>query len=292
MTSSAIFNGYDKAQLDAQYNVLGRIPGYQPIYDRWQADSAKLRADCGDLAKIGLMYGDSPLQDLDLFKTSQPGRPLVIFIHGGYWRAHDKSWFSYVAKPYLDLNFNVAVINYRLTPAVTLDDIVSDVRGSVAWLYRNASTFQFNPQQIYVAGSSAGGHLTATLIGTDWRALGLPESPIKGGCALSGVYRLEPIRLCYLNEVIGLDAAMAKRNSPLLNVPDHAPELIVSVGGIESEEFQRQQNEFAAAWQDKGLRVRVVTQASGHHFDMIDRWADPKTELFQNFVAMIGSGGS
>jgi arylformamidase len=267
--------------LDAQYNIRLQVPDFPELFESWMARSAAVRAALGKNAHIDLAYGDAPSQNLDLFLCGQANKPLVVFIHGGYWRAQDKSEFCYVAEPFVADGINVAVINYRLAPHVTMDELVSDVRESLAWLYRNAATYGFDADRIVVTGSSAGGHLTVMSIITDWAARGLPRDLVKGGLALSGLYDLEPIRLCYLNKEIGLDAETAKRNSPMLTIPSSAPPLLLSVGGIESGEFHRQERDFAAAWRDAGLRCEVIRQADGHHFDMIEFLIDRDGALYR-----------
>lgn len=284
--SAAVYRDYLQPGLDAQYNILGQIPAHQKILNRWDRDSRSLRDRLGSRSRLDLKYGSDALQAVDLFCTGRPGQPLAIFIHGGYWRAQDKSQFSYVAAPWLERGVNVAVINYRLAPAVTMDQIVEDVTAGTAWLHRQADDLGFDRERIFVAGSSAGGHLTTMLLLADWSQYGLADV-VKGGCSLSGLYDLEPIRLCFLNAVVGLTDELVARNSPLHHIPTAAPRLILSVGGVESDEFQRQQNVFAAAWQAGGLEHRVITQSGGHHFDMIDRWAEPGTELFDAFLEMI-----
>lgn len=287
--STTVYREFDQAALDAQYNILGMIPGYQEVYDRWHAASAKTMQAATAKGQVSYHYGPFPAQDLDLFRTEAANGPLVIFIHGGYWRSQDKSWFSHVAEPYCARGCNVAVINYRLTPRVTMDQIVDDVRACTVWLSAHAQELGFDADRIFVAGSSAGGHLTAALLATPWAELGVRADIVKGGCALSGLYDLEPIRLCFLNQVVGLDAAMARRQSPQHHVPKTAAPLILSVGGIESPEFHRQQDDYAQAWRAQGLECRVVTQDGGHHFDMIDRWSDENHPLFKAFMEMIAS---
>lgn len=273
--------------LDAQYNIRIQIPDFPELFESWKARSAAVCAALGNNAHIDLAYGDAPLQKLDLFLCGQAGRPLVVFIHGGYWRAQDKSEFSYVAEPFVADGINVAVINYRLAPHVMMDDLVADVRESLAWLYRNAATYGFDANRIAVTGSSAGGHLTVMSIITDWAAHGLPRDLVKGGVALSGLYDLEPIRLCYLNREIGLDAETAARNSPMLTIPASAPMLYLSVGGIESGEFQRQERDFAEAWRKAGLRCEVIRQTDGHHFDMIEFLIDRNGALYSSLKHII-----
>ena len=136
------------------------------------------------------------------------------------------------------------------------------------------------PARIHVSGHSAGGHLTALMVSSDWAALGLPADLLKGGCAVSGIYDLEPIRLCYLNADVRLDAAMAARNSPLALVPRAAPPLILTVGGRETDEFRRQQAVYAEAWQAAGLPLEIVALPEDQHFSILDRFATAGSPLF------------
>lgn len=288
-TKALVYRDLDQTSLDAQYNIRAQIPDHPEISRRWAADSERVRAVLASRAKIDLSYGTEPLQKLDLFQTDKPGAPLLVFIHGGYWRAQDKSEFSYVAETYTASGINLAVINYRLAPHVTMDDIVADVRASISFLYRNAENYGYAADKIYVSGSSAGGHLTVMALTTEWKDIGLPANTVKGGCALSGLYDLEAIRLCYLNKEIGLDVPTAKRNSPILHLPLASAPLILSVGGAESAEFHRQQNDFMRAWQGAGLACSIVDQVGGHHFDMIDRLADPASELWAATQQLMNS---
>lgn len=284
-----VYRDLDQAGLDTQYNIRAQIPDHPEISRRWAADSERVRVALASRAKIDIPFGPEPLQKLDLFLTEKPGAPLLVFIHGGYWRAQDKSEFSYVAETYTASGVNLAVINYRLAPRVTMDDIVADVRTAIAFLHKNSANYGYASDAIYVSGSSAGGHLTVMALMTDWEGFGLPPDVVKGGCALSGLYDLEAIRLCYLNKEIGLDAPTAKRNSPILHLPKTSAPLILSVGGVESAEFHRQQSEFAHAWRSAGLACSVVDQVGGHHFDMIDRLADPASELWAATQRMMQS---
>ncbi len=284
-----VYRDLDQENLDAQYNIRAQIPDHPEISRRWEADSERVRIALGSRAKIDVPFGPDALQKLDLFLTEKPRAPLLVFIHGGYWRAQDKSEFSYVAETYAASGINLAVINYRLAPRVTMDDIVADVRASIAFLHKNHANYGYAPDKIYVSGSSAGGHLTVMALMTDWNDFGMPADAVKGGCALSGLYDLEAIRLCYLNKEIGLDQPTAKRNSPILHLPKTSAPLVLSVGGAESPEFHRQQSEFAHAWRGVGLECSVVDQVGGHHFDMIDRLADPATELWAATQRMMKS---
>ena len=146
---------YDREQLDRQYNARAGIPRFQDIFDRWSRDAEAFRRQHKVL--LNQHYGDHRLQALDYFPAAQ-NSPLLVFIHGGYWRSLDKDDFSHIAAPYLQAGIAVAMFNYRLAPEVDMDDIVADVRAGFAWLYRQAPAFGFDTRRIHVAGHSAGGH--------------------------------------------------------------------------------------------------------------------------------------
>jgi arylformamidase len=262
----ALYRNYDRAGLDAQYFLRGRVPEHPEYFRRWAEDSAAVRR--ARPCRLDIPY-DS--ERLDLFPAERAAAPCLLFIHGGYWQALDKSDFSFLAPAFQDAGCALAVVNYTLAPKAGLDEIVRQNRAAVAWLYRNARAYGVDPERIHVAGHSAGGHLTAMVLATAWAAFGLDRNPVRGACAISGLYDLEPIRLCYLNDVLGLDAAAAERNSPLHHLPKQSPPLILSVGTGETDEFLRQQESFAAAWRAAGLPLEIADQPGDNHFDVVGR---------------------
>ncbi|ARC38887.1 alpha/beta hydrolase (plasmid) [Paracoccus yeei] len=283
----AVYKNFSQEELDLQYNVRAGIPETENIFARWLETSEATKARFANSLSPDLRYGKDSAQTIDLFSCGKPGRPLVVFIHGGYWQSLDKKYFSYLADAYLAEDLNFAAINYRLAPDATMDAIVEDCRQAIGFLQSEAGTLGFDSDQIYLTGSSAGGHLVAEMAATDWRDRGLPGDVIKAGCALSGLYDLEPIRLCYLNKVLGMDAEMARRNSPVHNVPQSGPPLLLSYGGAETNEFDCQQSDFARAWKARGLDCTILPQSDGHHFDMVDRLGDPDAELFRAVLSLI-----
>lgn len=280
-----VYRNMNQAELDRQYNVRAGIPDHLEIFERWSRTSQSFRKHNG--VRENLHYAEDKAQTLDFFPAKNTDRPLLVFIHGGYWQSLDKSDFSYIAAPYLKHDINVAILNYRLAPAVSMTEIVEDNRNALIWLYHNAAALKFSKDRIFVSGSSAGGHLTATMISTDWEALSLPANIIKGGCALSGLYDLEPIRLCYLNEAVRLTPEQVVRFSPVNHISLAKTPLILSVGGDESDEFHRLQQEYAALLKGTGLPVQIVEQNDGHHFDAVDRLGDENNELGQAMLRMI-----
>ena len=262
----ALYRNYDRAGLDAQYFLRGRVREHPEYFRRWAEDSAAVRRTRP--CRLDIPYDG---ERLDLFPAERAAAPCLLFIHGGYWQALDKSDFSFLAPAFQDAGIAVAVVNYTLAPKAGMDEIVRQNRAAVAWLYRNAREYGIDPARIHVAGHSAGGHLTAMVLATDWAAFELDRNPVRGACAISGLYDLEPIRLCYLNDVLGLDAAAVERNSPLHHLPKRSPPLILSVGTAETDEFLRQQEGFAAAWRAAGLSLEIADQLGDNHFDVVGR---------------------
>jgi len=271
-----IFRDYDQAALDAQYNLRARVADHQEYFQRWDRESKAVRASRP--CRLDLPYD---VEALDLFPAAKTPAPCLVFIHGGYWQAFGKGDFSFVVPAYQDAGISVAVVDYTLAPKATMDEIVRQNRAAIAWLHKNARELGIDPGRIHVAGHSAGGHLTAMMLESE------VSTRIRGGCAVGGLYDLGPIRLCYLNNVLGLDAEAARRNSPSLSVPRTAPPLILSLGTAETPEFQRQQAEFAAAWRGAGLALEIADQPGDHHFSLLDRFAEASSILNRALLRQI-----
>lgn len=284
-TGRAIWRDYDRAGLDAQYNNRERFPDYVARFAAWAEWSAATRRarEC----RLDVAFGAAPGERLDLFPAPGENAPIYLFIHGGYWYSLDKGDFSYVAEGMAPHGVATAVNNYALAPGAGMDEIVRQNRAAVAWLWRHARDFGADPDRIYVAGHSAGGHLAAMLLATDWPAFdsGLPRDPVKGACAISGLFDLEPIRLSYLNRTLRLDPAAAARNSPeRLEFPVPAPFFII-VGEDESDEFHRQSAGMAAKWRGLGYPCDLLTPPGLDHFAIVDSLIDPGAELVRRQLA-------
>jgi arylformamidase len=214
----------------------------------------------------------------------------LVFIHGGYWQRLDKNDFDYIAAPFAAVGAAVINVNYALAPRVAMDEIVREVRAAIAWVWREAKSFNGDPARIHVGGHSAGGHLTAMAALTDWEgfAPGLPGNVVKSALAISGLYELEPVRHTYLNDALKLDAAAARRNSPALFTRKRAAALTLAVGAGETPEFLRQQRDFAAALKKSGAPAEAHEIAGRHHFDVIHDLAEPGTKLHALMRAHMG----
>src|SRR5262245_21226788 len=201
--ATPVFREYDQQALDAEYNNREKVKDSADWLSRYAVASAEARAAIP--CRLDLAYGSHPGEHLDVFPARGGPAPVHVFIHGGYWHRLDKSDSSLVARAFQSSGAAVVVINYALIPTVDMDELVRQCRASIVWVHRNAASFGGDPNRIFVSGHSAGGHLAAMLMSTDWSAFaGLPADVIKAGCGISGLYDLDPIRLSYLNEVLTL----------------------------------------------------------------------------------------
>jgi arylformamidase len=276
----------ERAALDAQYNLRAAVPEHLAYFARYERESAALRAHWP--GRLDLAYGPTARQAVDLFLPAEGPAPLLVFIHGGYWQSRDRKDFSFVAGPLLQRGAAVALLGYNLAPQVRMDAIVAEIRAGLAWLYCHAPAYGCDPARLYIAGHSAGGHLAAMALATDWRTFGLPEDVLKGVCAISGVFDLEPIRRCYLNEVVGLDEGEARRNSPIhLTLHGRCP-VVVAVGELETKAFHEQSRAFATRLERDGWPCQLLVQPDVDHFGIIMSMAEADAPLVQTLARQVG----
>ena len=271
---------------DREYNARLAVPDHPAIFARWRDDSREVRRRCAGL--IDLPYGESPAERLDLFPAAGEGSPLLVFIHGGYWRALDKSDFSWVAPPFLAAGASVAVVNYALLPSVRFETLVMQNVAALAWLHRNAERYHFDPRRIVVSGHSAGGHLAAMMLCALWPtyAPDLPADLVKGAVAISGLFDLHPLtKAPFLSADLGLDGERATNASPALLRPATGAPLVTAVGGDESSEFHRQERLIAQRW-PRG-QVSSVAMPGTNHMTVVDRLADPASPLHEATLRLL-----
>ena len=272
-----VYRGMDKAQLDAAYNNSAAVADSPAILADWQARSEHLRAAHPQL--LDLRYGQAERNRIDYFAAKRGG-PVLVFIHGGYWQMRAKETFSFLAEGPLAHGMHVAFVGYTLAPQKRLEGIIAEVRDAIAWLASRVGDFGGDPDRMHVSGWSAGGHLAA---------MSIAEPAVRGGLAISGIYDLEPIRLSYLNEKLGLDDDEAQRNSPLWHISKSTKPLIVACGGGELPELQRQSQAYATARADAGLPGRLVTLAGHNHFTILEELAHPDGALTRLVREVVGS---
>jgi arylformamidase len=284
-TAEGRYRGYDQRELEWQYDPDQWLPDGKPVYLPFFREYLDESAQAvGSLrCYLDVPYGPGPHETLDIFPAPLPQAPVLVFIHGGYWQEiYGTEYWRFLAPAYVETGVTYVAVDYAVVPEVTFDGMVRGNRAALAWLVQHAAEYGADPQRIHVSGHSAGAHLTTMLLATDWPTLysEIPAQPIAGACAVSGIYDLEPVRLTSINDALGLDTESARRNSPLFSIPKRAPELLLCVGGLESAEFHRQQDEFLDVWRAAGLVAHVVDMPGYHHYDLIQQFGNRESALF------------
>lgn len=273
-----LWRGMDRATLDREYNARDTVLSFEAELHRYQTLSAQARATLPHTP--GLVFDPPTGTALDWFH-GHPGGPVLLWIHGGYWRALSRADNSCVAPGLVAAGIHVAVIDYSLAPAASLDTIAAQVRTAVGWVHARAQAHGADPARLFVGGSSAGAHLAA-LVATN------PPAPVQGALCLSGLFELEPIRLSHINAWLHLDEPATHRLSPQRHIPaPPAPRLFASAGGLETAEFKRQTADFAAAWQAAGNEALVFPAEFRHHFDIVPALGaahDPLCQAARSFL--------
>jgi arylformamidase len=275
-----IYKQYDQAALDSQYNNRLRVPDYATYLERWELLSRQTEEEYKVIKNLA--YGKLPRERLDIYPSSQPGSKTLIFIHGGYWQKLDKDLFHFIARSFLSYRVTTVLIGYPLAPAASIDRIVTSCRDAVYWLYHHIASFNGDPDQLYLAGHSAGGHLAAMLVTTGWNGLypDIPADLIKGTCAISGLFNLAPLRLADLNTVLKMDDETVSRNSPVQLKPATACPLLLAAGEAESEEFKEQTGELYACWKEQ-VPVQYLELPGCNHYSVLEAFADTTSSLYQ-----------
>jgi len=261
---------------EAEYNNRRRVPDHADISARWQAASADYRRTAKAAALLDRPYGRAERQRYDLFPAGDAkAAPLLVFIHGGYWQRGDRKDYSFLARAFNAEGITVAVPSYSLCPAVSVMDIVGEMRQCLAALWKDTG------RRPVVTGNSAGGHLTAAMVGTDWSrvAAGLPADLVRAGCAISGIFDLAPLIGTSIDEALHLNAASAREAGPLFWTPPKGRTLAAAVGGDESAEFLRQNATIAETWRRGGVDAESMVVPGTNHFTVVDQLAEPGTAL-------------
>lgn len=288
--NDAVFLDYDRESLDREYNNRAKVADAEEYLARYSQTSEATRQTLG--GRLNVAYGSSAAELLDVFSTPHDGAPVQVFFHGGYWKALSKDDFSFVANSFVSAGAVTVVIEYALIPSVDMDELIRQCRASLGWVWRNAADIGGDPDRIFVSGHSAGGHIAAMMMATDWPAFdnALPVDLVKGACGISGLYDLEPVRLCYLNDELKLDQATVTRNSPARLARHAKGPLLLAVGGLEGPEYLRQTNGLAQAWRAQGSAPEIMVMAGIQHFSIVEQLNDTTSELSREIQRQMGFG--
>ena len=273
----------DGAWYDRMYNNRALVPEFAMHFARWHEASEDTREAHRCFQDVA--YGKGANESLDIFPSQTPvsgkGAPVVIFIHGGYWRSLDKKEHSFVVPPFTAQGACVLVPNYALCPAVTIPDIVMQMVKATAWAYRNVHRFGGDPSRISVIGHSAGGHLATMMLACDWQAYdkALPKHVVRKAMSMSGLFELESVRATpFLTDSLRLTEADALKASPAFMPAPKQGSLITVVGAQESEEFLRHNRLIQKAWGDKVVPV-CEDIPNTNHFSILEELSFPGSRV-------------
>ena len=277
------------AQIDyaSEYDNSGRVKNSAALVNKYINDAAMFREERGRVAQYDLVYGPQPRNMMDIFwPNTQLGNakksPLVMFIHGGYWQRLDRSAFSHMAAGLNANGIAVAIPSYTLCPDITIEGIITEMRRACLVLFQ---TFR---RKFTVIGHSAGGHLAACMMATDWEGLnsGLPHDLVKSGLGISGIYDLRPLLHTPINDVINLNEEQAIAASPIHWVPDALHQFDAWVGDEESREFHRQSQDLAAKWGLLGTPTQYISEPGTNHFTVIDALTRPDSLMVNRILEL------
>ena len=255
---------------EAEYNNRARVPEHPRIMDGWKQDAAVYREQQPSQV---VRYGPGPRNTIDLFAGGEEG-PIVMFIHGGYWQALDGSWFSHCSRGLNAHGISVAIPSYDLCPEVTVETIIAQMRAATAVLARRG-------RPLVISGHSAGGHLAACMLATDWSAMdaSLSKDLVTAAYAISGLFDLAPLVGTSINRALRLVDATARAASPLFWAAPAGASLDAVVGERESAEYHRQSQGIVGRWGEAGVATSYAVIADANHFTAIAPLADPRSPM-------------
>lgn len=278
----------DLAERAVQYNARASVKDFDAEMITYASLAQASRQRC--VGVLDLQYGMGAAERIDIFPAAaavQPA-PAFVYIHGGYWRSQRKEDACSMAAALTSAGVAVVMLEYTLLPEATLAEVVREVRSAISWLYRHGSVYGVDPRRIHVCGSSAGGHLVGMLYADDWQSrFNVPQDVVKGVVGLSGLYDIRPLCDINVNDWLRLYPDQAALLSPALRIPDKAPPLVLTVGGLETTGFKNQTLQFHEDVSKRGLPVSLVPNSHSNHFNLVNELADPTSALFERTLALI-----
>jgi arylformamidase len=286
-----VFLDYDQIELDAAYDQAAYQPNILQLNRRWASNSAHTRARVGE--PLRRAYGDSAIEQLDIFRTNRPKAPIFVFIHGGAWIRGDAESYAAPAELFMGAGAHYVVPDFINVADAggSLFPMAEQVCRAIAWVYQNAASFGGDPNRLYIGGQSSGAHLAAVALTTDWAGEhGLPSDIVKGGLCTSGMYELAPVRLTARANYVKFTDAMVAALSPIRHLGRLGAPLIISYGTYETPEFIRQAKEFAAAVDQAGKLRELIVAENYSHLELPETLCNPYGLLGAAVLKMMGLG--
>jgi arylformamidase len=277
-----VYKQYDQQSLDQQYNNRLNVPDHERHLQRWELLSREAEKKYKVIKNIP--YGELPDEKLDIFPSDKPLSKTLVFIHGGYWYKHVAADFYLIAEAFRTYGVTTVLIDYPLMPDHRMEQLVLSCRNAIHWVQQNISGYNGDEQEVYVSGHSAGGHLAAMMMVEGKQEFAYP---LKGIFAISGLYNLLPVQLCYVNDVLKMDEETALRNSPVYLPPVAWCPLVLSVGANETSEYLEQSRELYYAWTNHGVKVEILELEGADHFSILETMIDDSSPLHKRMYKMM-----
>jgi arylformamidase len=283
--SDQLYKGFRPDEMEYQYNPRESVPEFPELAKVRAAQAKKVR----DSAKswLNVPYGTSPREMLDIYAADKPGGPVLIYIHGGYWRSGSKEDNCNFVPTFTKRGATVVLVEYDLCPQVTVSDIVRQTRAAVAWVCKNITRYSGDPSKIFISGHSAGGHLTAMALAYDWTKENLPQDCIKGAVATSGVYDLDMVMKISVQQQVQMTPEIAKLNNPFLNPPKVQCPLVVAVGSAEPKGWQRMSEDYFNYAKQHGMNAEYLVVSGANHYTMSEKLLDDTNPLTQAMIKQM-----
>ncbi len=289
-TEPKVYLDYTQKALDDSYDQQRWAPNLKELVAQRPGLCAEIRRR---FKTVGAKYGEGPEEVLEIVPAAARPAPVLLFIHGGAWRPQPDNAFIWFADTVVAQGVHFVAARFStLDPPqrkTRMPDMVAELRRAVGWLFRNASSFGGDPARIHVLGHSSGAHLTSVLLTTDWSKHGLPETVLKSGTCVSGMYDLRPVLLSARSSYVHLSAQEEDEFSAMRHLDRVRCRIVVAYGSNESPEFQRQGRSFAEALQTRGAPVRALVLDKQNHFEGIRTMMDPTSLLARTVFAQIGA---
>ncbi len=284
-----VFMGYTEAQLDDAYDQRVWADNIGEVLAHLHSRNESALARIGDPERHD--YGEGAMEQLDWYRSDDPNAPIHIHFHGGAWIVGEARSNAYIAEASLKAGAHVVIPEYIKVNAVDGDlmPLARQSREAVAWVYRNAARFDADPERILVSGHSAGGHLAAVVLTTDWSEYDLPGTIVKQGVLVSAMFDLYPVSLSSRNEYVAFTDHTVDALSPIRHLDNLEAELVLAYGSNESPEFQRQTLDFATALQNRGTEVRLIEATDLNHFEIVEDFSLSKGTIGSVVVELLRS---
>ena len=278
--------GFRQDELEYQYNPRESVAEHAEISKRKTDLARKVRESAKSWLNVS--YGNSPRETLDIYAADKAGGPVLVYIHGGYWRSGNKEDNCNFVPTFTKRGATVVLLEYDLCPKVTVTDIVGQTRAGIAWIYKNITRYSGNPSKLYVSGHSAGGHLTAMALANNWEKEGLPRDFIKGAAVTSGVYDLDVVERISVQEEVRMTPEIARINDPLTHPPLVNCPVLVAVGGNEPKGWQQMSADYYDYCKQQGMKTDYLVIPGANHYTMSEHLVDGNSPLAQAMFKQMG----